>query len=483
MSKRVSHGKAEPPTKWEVYRFELVFFNSNENRWQLFQEHSSGSTSSRQWLAGFYRIHIEAMLRSVREAIAVMAKDKPGTFTCDDPAQSADNDDEPLLIDFSKLGKGFKRLAIDDDLGSKMVQKVRESLRHQGFDLNPLEDILSQIENIRHQGPKQAGLNRAGALQLLSALPFSRHWELPGRLFFPKISVDSSGDPEASEVNLKTRLFACRLKYFDPKEKADWDIFKAEQALGYQVGIDLAGVRKRNDESINPKSYYAFVGDVEKDEQKWYGFYGLLQDALQRALASKQQRKGKDPSEVYLIAYPLRICGWDHLLHIWVRTTSSEALTAADLLQDWRTLGYFTKKGDDLNIFKECLREYLVQTRIAAFQSFASRHLMKQRECNVGHSFCMHAHNLVRVDWLQYDDAMYGYPLTQKSPHEHDPTPAWANLSEGSERFDKRNCHVLIVRESPTKIRGYAPWDDSFARPLNSLFKGTSHQRMIEQFH
>src|ERR1017187_7781738 len=55
----------EMSPKWEVYRFELVFLNSKENRWQLFQELPQ-LQDVRPKAQGVYGRQIYLMLRNVR---------------------------------------------------------------------------------------------------------------------------------------------------------------------------------------------------------------------------------------------------------------------------------------------------------------------------------------------------------------------------------------------------------------------------------
>ncbi len=257
-----------------------------------------------------------------------------------------------------------------------------------------------------------------------------------------------------------------------------------EQLLGYAVDLDFPNADYTG-------SFYKFCRNIPElisPEARWYACYGHLVDQIQFGLAASNVTK-----VTFVAAYPLRICGWDHYLQLYFRRSDGRNATAKDLSDDLAGVGDFcdNRKENNLGmtILKECLREFLMQIRIAAFQGYVSDEIVgletplpkSEDEIArwVGEFFCKHAHNLVQVEWMRCADKWFGYPEPGA-----DQTPMWRSIGEPQNARKRRGYHVVPVRRNPN-IRALVPWEKhyttKFRGALDPVFAGTSRQRLEEQ--
>jgi hypothetical protein len=467
-----------PGAKWNIYRFELVLFNALQNRWQLFQERSHKDEKS------FYRREIQALLRSVRQATALHCRRPVGgskrpsstrLFGCAD-ANAYSAATGLCRLNLTHLVEFFDNFRIPHQQRRSMVEKVEETLRDDKIFGPAVRNILQAMKNGRNVN---RSVSRGVCLDLLSALPLKRDWDVYGRIQFPRPAGKSRSSDRGDLGLAARRLFAYKITLEEPRADGKFAT-RAERALGYNVFLDFPQAEcalARTSRSFSGR-YYNLVGDVSNELAGWYGFYGHMVDALQVALADPVPDDQTVPRDIYVISYPLRICGWDHFLQLYVRPVSNgRAYAAAELEADWGSTGGIAGSAYDTAVFKECLRELLVQIRIAAFQRFVRDSLYAQQHAFVADKyFAAFAPILVRASCLDLRGKYYAYPKRAG-----DPIPRWAHDRDPGVKFPtKDDAHVAEIANG---VRVLVPWEaDRFRESLNPLFRETGRQRLAEQW-
>ena len=157
--------------RWEVYRFELVFFNSRENRWQLFQE-STNQLTQPTGPQGFYRRQIYSMLKDMRDVFRRKFKDT--IFACASPANPS------VTVDLTGLGEGFATSKAENCDRQAIVKDIRSSWKAEGLENAPkVDSLLHAIEQATYG---KCYLQYHEALGLMTCLPFRRPWDIYGRI-------------------------------------------------------------------------------------------------------------------------------------------------------------------------------------------------------------------------------------------------------------------------------------------------------------
>lgn len=453
--------------QWELYRIELVFFNSRDNRWQLFQETTSPPDNVRS-PQGFYRRQIYSMLKDMRQVFKLQFADKRDATgnVIQTPFQSASiTNQRPVEINLGPLLDGLDHANATNEARKVIVDNVRDSWKAEGLGNTSNVDYL--LHSIEHGRRKRCELTYTEALDLMTCLPFLRHWDIYG-------SIDPfHKDFAARHPNfVLTPFFTYKILVRPPATP----MANCETLLNYNVDLEFPG-------STPIQPFYTFcrdVADLASPEAQWYACYGHLVDQIQFALAAPAQDR-----KVMVAAYQLRVCGWDHYLQLYFRRIDGMDATAGELAKALTMLGgVFTRT----TILKECLREFLVQIRIAAFQGYVSDEIGRQSLPDsteeipgwVGEFFCKHAHNLVQVDWMRCADKWFGYP-----PAGGDQTPMWGVLPEPPPEHDVQDYRKVLVWSEPN-IEAWTPWEKryslDFENVLDPVFAGTSRQRLQEQF-
>ena len=337
--------------RWEVYRFELVFFNSRENRWQLFQE-SSKELRPPTGPQGFYRRQIYSMLRDTRAVFD--RKFKNTNFACTPLAS------RPVMVNLATLGTtGFTASDAKNPDRQQIVKDIKTSWKAEGLEGKNVINLLDAIEQGTYG---KYELTSQEALDLMTCLPIRRPWDIYGRL--------DAFQPDYRDLPpVKRNISHFTYKISIPDSRGPQA--HCEKLLGYAVDLDFP---KGN----HAGPFYKFCRDIDPKNQKkreaqWYAYYGHLVDEIQFGLAASENYK----KETFVSAYPLRICGWDHYLTLYIRPLDGRDATATDLTNDLAAAESKYKESHlGMTILKECWREFLVQIRIAAFQGYVSDEIL-----------------------------------------------------------------------------------------------------------
>jgi len=174
--------------RWNIYRFELVFFNSKENRWQLFQELLNTHENIGINQEGIYRQHIYAMLSTLREVFIdkINSSDK-AVFKCSESLQKREESDEKnreiiIPIHIIDLINGLRLSGVDDTTLNNIVEEIKKSLEAEGININKRPGIQKLLEAIATESRRALKLSLHDALDLLSCLQIRRSWDIWGRL-------------------------------------------------------------------------------------------------------------------------------------------------------------------------------------------------------------------------------------------------------------------------------------------------------------
>ncbi|MGH8646654.1 MAG: hypothetical protein ACREX4_20240, partial [Gammaproteobacteria bacterium] len=487
-------------SQWEIYRFELVFLNPEENRWQMFQEavsQSGGSTASQPGTASqpnqgggendvgaTYRKQAQELLTWVREAVTKEIHRSPHSKI------TARKTLDMVNINVTAMKEQLKRLCSDDfdKFIKRAITTTENTLESQGLSAGPFKDLFNAISDGTGRQYPLIPLKQTDALNLVSAMFVAREWDIFGRLSFP-ISQETKENPAT------VGTFAYSIVY--PGEKNAENSTNAETALGYQVCLYLAGTRQLK---ATGQSYYRVCSDVNELEQSRYCFSGRLLDALHSGLA------GKDVAELpkgrfHVRCFPLRICGYDHFLQIYLRPTNGvtgglDRYVASDIPELFERNYVNGKPPKTYIVLKECLRELLVQMHIAVFQHHVAQELARYARAlkfhEVDEIFCRHAPDLVRVEWVEITRSKktkcFCYDRASNDPFEPKTWREWEdNQLSGTLRGEGNGSdHIASfvswdkMKDPPTptgRINAYVPWEDDFRGSLEPLFRGTGQQR------
>ncbi len=258
------------------------------------------------------------------------------------------------------------------------------------------------------------------------------------------------------------------------------------------------------------------------EEACFYAFYGQTIDAIQVALSgvndSDQSRavdelsraKVAQPSELYTLTIPVRVCGYDHFINLPLKIETPVDFMAEEQDENiCHLLKHMRFSARTKTIFQESVRELLVQVHIAAFQSYVDADLRKRTffgEMELMELFSEHAPHIVRTSriWLARNDKVvwvYSYPdellgkwrkLTDDercirnssgSEKGRDSCERCPSIEDGSLQTEKHIAQVFGGGHSEFAMYAHIPWESNFSKlGLNDLFQGTSAQRLSEQW-
>jgi hypothetical protein len=392
---------------WEIDRLELVFFDAEFSRWQLFQEHAGVSSSNEG-----HRAHIQDVLRTLRKALTHLPDGTPFTFA---KAPS----DAPVTIKIKQLE--WQRLGPDATVAwSDFVAAVLRSAQKDGLissqeapsncpssqntgNPTPL-DIKELLTNglgtwsaTLAAGDVECRITASAARDLISLLPVLPHWDLYGALRHGWLPFPDTEAPSASlwqaAGQCRTPFYCSRLIYLRGSN-ADAAL-RSKRLLGYSAAVEAMFADLAASDSqpvpIALREYYEYAFyPRDTKETLLYQFYALLLDRLQIALAGPpdQVKPGLAPSEdaqvptleeLYYLAYPIFSgLGRRHFLHIYASPRKGsppviELWTAWEQLHrqlDWREL-------------QHALIDELEQVEATRFQAHMNRAMNEKAAKNV----------------------------------------------------------------------------------------------------
>lgn len=173
-------------SQWEIYRFELVFLNPEENRWQMFQEavsQSGGSTASQPNQGGgendvgaTYRKQAQELLTWVREAVTKEIHRSPHSKI------TARKTLDTVNIDVTAMKEQLKRLCSDDfdKFIKRAIATTENTLESQGLSAGPQGGLKPEWKDHRFREVKLNNLKYLGFN--MGAKPWGESVELRRRV-------------------------------------------------------------------------------------------------------------------------------------------------------------------------------------------------------------------------------------------------------------------------------------------------------------
>src|SRR5271157_340632 len=356
--------------QWEIYRFELVFFDPEFQRWQLFQENVGTGTA----VGSGHRRPIQELLNSLRRAFGAVPR---GTAFAVVPAHTSDEIEVTLnSAQWQTLEQSSKNEGVDlPSAWSSFVSALRENAKADGLLAFWQRHLLEMDEWPRKLQPTGAiaslKLHPAEARELISLLPISAHWDLYGAIR-EGWAPGETAHPESlwQDLGRLSEPFYCNhLIYL--YDLSDDCTFWSKKILGYGAAVeaafsDLSG-RNLQPVSVSPSEYFDYAYRPSGVERVFYQLYALFMDRIQLEFSSP----GDDNKNLYYLAYPI-FSGLNrrHFLHVYVRPDRQDA-TILDLWSAWRQLHGHLNWGD----LRHVLVDELEQVDLARFQNSLMRKL------------------------------------------------------------------------------------------------------------
>lgn len=457
---------------WEIYRLEFAFLNPEEYRWQMFQywpaEEGAVPTDSeiRDSTDATYRRQAQKLLKWVSTSLENLEwTTKSGEIKKHKFQQKNEN----VCLNGSNIKNGIIDLLKSNGDSSaeatflELIENYSDSIKShfERDSLNfPEDNIFDRIKG----GDENISIGSKFAIDLISSLYISHDWDIFGRLAYCADSVKKINASTLGSVSYA-------LTYPDEGSK---DI------LGYPVEIVHLSSSKLRKVVHMKDDYFSFCNEISNNHINWYRVYGHIIDEINKDAANSE-------TNVYLRCFPLRICGYDHFLQIFLRPIGS--------VDDSKFYGdvpeLFSRNHREgvpsLIVFKECLRELIVQMHVATFQRRVSAEFMEKRsetesdDDDLAAIFARHAPNLVKMEGLWVNDRYYTYvasgPLGFKQ---------WQATGDGDDAWvapptcGGNESHYAQVVSG--KIIAKVPWEDDY-KDLAKLLDGTGEMRLEEQWH
>jgi hypothetical protein len=278
--------------QWEIYRFELVFFNSRYGHWQLFGEkqgEDEGRTSDR---ASFYRQEIQSLLRSVRNAfynestLGVANGARSRMRVVDLPREGIRS--SKIGVKFSEALKRRRgeltQRSIDLTLNALVEYYVRRT-EEEALPPSVADRLTSFIRNIlsaERESKEEVELTLSEALDLLSIVSPLEEWDVFGSAEKATHRVWKNGEWR--------RLFAYKISY---PAMPKGTLPRENEDMGYPVileicadclttGFDDATVRGAGGIPKEEGDYFEYCPKPKQVEGIIYDLYGLIVDELQQ---------------------------------------------------------------------------------------------------------------------------------------------------------------------------------------------------------
>jgi hypothetical protein len=386
---------------WEIDRLELVFFDAEFSRWQLFQEDPGLSSPSKG-----HRAQIQDVLGTLRNVLTHLPDGTP--FTVAETPRNA-----PVRIDIKQAE--WQRLGSDaSSAWPDFVAALIEGAQKDGLISNQespdtcpssqtplsigelLTNGLCPWPAMLADGNIECLITASAARDLISLLPVLAHWDLYGALhhgWLPFLRQKRSESLWQAAGQCRMPFYCSHLIYLRGSN-ADAAL-KSKQLLGYSAAVeaiftDLAN-SDRQPVPIALREYYEYAFyPKDTKEALLYRFYALLLDKLQIALAglpeanpalaqpldttatapkAAQDAQAPKPEHLYYLAYPIFSgLGRRHFLHVYAsphkgNPAVTELWTAWEQLHrqlDWREL-------------QHALIDELEQVEATRFQSHMNR--------------------------------------------------------------------------------------------------------------
>ncbi|MBX3670125.1 MAG: hypothetical protein KF778_17120 [Rhodocyclaceae bacterium] len=351
---------------WIVKRIELLFYNACENRWEMFQESGEIRRERYDPLAdAFSRRQIQGLLETVRSIFSKIHKIDGSRIWCKGDAINQREGEIRFLLSLDG----------DTGFGKDFLAYCEKALEGEGV------DDVTLLKELRSSGTV-VSVPFPSALNLVSVLPVAFDWDVFGALGAKSTgarskTVDEYLDDAGIHNDYLYRFFVYCVQH---KRNGDGS---------FDASVQLAAAGEGGSARSGNKVPYAdFVQircrEMSGDEKNLYHYYSRIIDEFQAST-----KAGDDPrsSLTYYAVYPIIACGYKHYLQLEVEPCGESGVphgvedSGGMVLDCYEAFNaWFTAHRADYLIFKESLRELLVQIRLSAFNHRVTNWIIDNRE-------------------------------------------------------------------------------------------------------
>ncbi|HTU44215.1 MAG TPA: hypothetical protein VMF91_04100 [Bryobacteraceae bacterium] len=364
-------------SSWEIYRFELVFFDARFKRWQYFEENPL--TLELQHGQAPHRRQIQQILDAVRSSFGEHVES-----TDFETVRAWQQDRRVRLMAHPMLhGLGSH--------WSRMLNFVAARAQADGLVSQHRDEIVALMRDrdfLKYNDPEWANrtksektLSGPAALDLISLLPVASGWELPGCWYnaWREAQTEHQRFPPAklSPALWREPSSLTRLTY-KPST--------SHNTIGALRGFDIQMEARARDLSdpgmdhlqIAPGDYFAEGRCREpkaEDELAAYLLYSYFTHNIFQQLCTRDSHDIQSGAFI-VISYPVLVPGWTHFLHIYVRARLGHPDDLERLCVSWHPLEARTLRGD----LRAFLSEAVQRLTISLFQKELADSLVQENK-------------------------------------------------------------------------------------------------------
>jgi hypothetical protein len=337
---RTEHGTQPLPAslahfgvpEWEIYRFELVYFDPEFRRWQLFQEQPTSGGERDDSSSGDrddHRQTIQTLLQSIR-GLFHLPFESWGIPMRLAPQQSAS---DSLKLTIPSAQREHFRDCLTQPICTAFIRALRSAAQKDGMATpgSALETALAALETwLPDARAADPSVDSVTARQIISLLPVLSHWDLWGavRCGWEQGKESIPPSPFQDLGRLRDPFYASHFVY--QFNGSDDKASRSRGVLGYTALAEASFVDLRDPQraprSIYLRDCFDYVYTPKGLELHAYRLYALLMDRLQIALSGSDAFSSAPRQEhLYYVSYPIfSSLGRRHFLQVYINPLPKE---------------------------------------------------------------------------------------------------------------------------------------------------------------
>ena len=411
MTTDVAAGKANQDASqrsplWRIDRFELIFYNSRNRRWQYFAENplvpSDAAGNNKESL---HRREIRSLLSTMRETVeSCLLVSKNAVFTLAELRRFSTSGDAGKIEVVSPPSS-----AVPSSVWGLYLNYLKATAKREGVPPEHFQNLDSWIAN----PTEKKFFSHDEALTVLSLLPIIEDWDTWGCFLrarnqslkegaesFPPVSASDWSEP----FSIVELLYSDHGSYPCPESCSQKGLLsKHTQIEG--LCQDLGDPSGQTHHVTRADFFDRRYCKLPRGEEKFlYQCYAHLIDPIFAAPAEQSNRRQ------FVIAYPISIGGRLHFLQMIVSAEEGSEVSVCSLWIDWQSIHRALWTTET----KAFLQDELLRILTSAFQNEAYYHLstLGQAAQNVQHlplSVLRHIYHLLPVEAGVYQSHFYSY--------------------------------------------------------------------------
>jgi hypothetical protein len=335
---------------WEIYRLELVYFDPEFRRWQLFQEqpdlaHSLGGDAKHPIN---HRRTIQKLLQSIRtlfENLPLAEWGIPLQAATDHVRDTHGKEGEYVTLSITPSQRKHYTACLKHEVISAFFGALEKYASTDNI-LKPNPALQTAITKLREwletPNTDKIEIDRKAARQIISLLPVLPHWDLWGAIRQGWETSEKKGIPPSPFQRLGKLRSPFYTSHFIYQYNGTEDgHLNSRKLLGYSVlaeaeYIDLDDRQARPD-SIHLRDYFDYACPPRRKELTAYRLYAFLLDRLQLGLSGQEADSEAENKieHLYYVAWPIfTSLGRRHFLQLYARPVPDCPAPAARHLHD-----------------------------------------------------------------------------------------------------------------------------------------------------